>query len=343
MNSWHSWSPNGRWLIFSSKENTVYTQLFLTHINDAGRTTPPLCLSHFTQKDMAANIPEFVNAPPDAIDELREDFITPHDLVMAGKYNLNDDAHACAIDAFHLALERDPGCVDAYINLGNTHKKLSDFEEAEKYYRKAIAIDPQSTEAYHELGDLLTRRKDFEAARKIFQEVLSLDPEHWKTHAALGMLLTDMGDIEAGQSHIERAIALDPDRGIYHAMLGSIHLRRKEYDQAKQRYREALRRDPDCLPALMSMSTLLARLLPAEKRDLDKALELAEHACRVREHRDPITLISLSEIQAEAGLFQQALGTLKTALPLAQAAGNVDMVRAIEMRMHHFRNGRTID
>jgi Tol biopolymer transport system component len=25
MNSWHSWSSNGRWLVFSSKANTAYT------------------------------------------------------------------------------------------------------------------------------------------------------------------------------------------------------------------------------------------------------------------------------------------------------------------------------
>ncbi len=40
MNSWHSWSPNGRWLVFSSKAYSAYTQLFLTHIDDEGRSTP---------------------------------------------------------------------------------------------------------------------------------------------------------------------------------------------------------------------------------------------------------------------------------------------------------------
>ncbi|MGA2659910.1 MAG: hypothetical protein ABSH34_20595, partial [Verrucomicrobiota bacterium] len=33
MNSWHSWSPNSRWLVFSSKCQSPYTQLFLTHID----------------------------------------------------------------------------------------------------------------------------------------------------------------------------------------------------------------------------------------------------------------------------------------------------------------------
>ncbi|NQT89028.1 PD40 domain-containing protein, partial [bacterium] len=75
MNSWHSWSPNGRWLVFSSKANGPYTQLFLTHIDEHGQSTPPVVLDWFTSPDRAANIPEFVNAAPDAIARIREQFI----------------------------------------------------------------------------------------------------------------------------------------------------------------------------------------------------------------------------------------------------------------------------
>ena len=34
MNSWHSFSPNGRWLVFSSKPPSLYTRLYLTHIDE---------------------------------------------------------------------------------------------------------------------------------------------------------------------------------------------------------------------------------------------------------------------------------------------------------------------
>ena len=39
MNSWHSWSPNSRWLVFSSKAESPYTQLFLTHIDEQGESS----------------------------------------------------------------------------------------------------------------------------------------------------------------------------------------------------------------------------------------------------------------------------------------------------------------
>ncbi len=75
MNSWHTWSPNGKWLVFSSKGYSDYTQLCLTHIDETGESSPPVLLSHLTAPDRAANIPEFVNTTPNAITHIREQFL----------------------------------------------------------------------------------------------------------------------------------------------------------------------------------------------------------------------------------------------------------------------------
>ncbi len=66
-NSWHSWSPNSRWLLFSSKVNTPFTEIFLTYIDETGKDHPPVLLSRFSDPRFAANVPEFVNIKPDAI------------------------------------------------------------------------------------------------------------------------------------------------------------------------------------------------------------------------------------------------------------------------------------
>ena len=71
MNSWHSWSPNSRWLVFSSKIHTPYTELFITHIDQHGYDSPPVLLSRFSGNKLACIAPEFVNLEPDAIQEIR--------------------------------------------------------------------------------------------------------------------------------------------------------------------------------------------------------------------------------------------------------------------------------
>ena len=63
MNSWHTWSPNSKWLAYVSKENTAFTELFLTHIDENGNDSPPVLLSRFNKEGYAVNLPEFANIP----------------------------------------------------------------------------------------------------------------------------------------------------------------------------------------------------------------------------------------------------------------------------------------
>src|SRR5262245_18757324 len=108
MNSWHSWSSNSRWLVFSSKVNGPYTQLFLTHIDEDGNDSPPVLLERFTSSDRAANIPEFVKLPGDAIAEIREQFLDAYSFLRAGMANEHTGNHQGAERAYRRGLEIAP-------------------------------------------------------------------------------------------------------------------------------------------------------------------------------------------------------------------------------------------
>ncbi|HEY2466832.1 MAG TPA: hypothetical protein VGI45_03175 [Terracidiphilus sp.] len=71
MNSWHSWSPNSRWLVFSSKARSPYTQMYLTHIDADGNASPAIFIDNSTAANRAVNIPEFVNINPDGIEDIQ--------------------------------------------------------------------------------------------------------------------------------------------------------------------------------------------------------------------------------------------------------------------------------
>jgi len=64
--SYHSWSSNGRWVIFSSRRiDGLYTRLYLSHLNDDGKFSKPVLLPqediHYYDRLMKSyNIPEFV-------------------------------------------------------------------------------------------------------------------------------------------------------------------------------------------------------------------------------------------------------------------------------------------
>jgi len=71
MNSWHSFSPNGHWMVFSSKARSPYTQMYLTHIDTDGNDSPAILIDNATAANRAINIPEFVNIDPDGIQDIQ--------------------------------------------------------------------------------------------------------------------------------------------------------------------------------------------------------------------------------------------------------------------------------
>lgn len=73
--SWHSWSPNSRWLVFSSKPHGLRTDLVLTHIDDQGRDSPPIILESLRDEDgFSANLPEFYNLEPGRMERIATSF-----------------------------------------------------------------------------------------------------------------------------------------------------------------------------------------------------------------------------------------------------------------------------
>ncbi len=85
MNSWHSWSPNGRWLVFSSKARSPYTQMYLTHIDENGNSSPAILIDNATASNRAVNLPEFVNINPDGIDQIEVHVADGSSLSSGGK------------------------------------------------------------------------------------------------------------------------------------------------------------------------------------------------------------------------------------------------------------------
>ncbi len=118
MNSWHSWTPNGKWLVFSSKAFSDYTQLFLTHVDEAGESTPPVLLKNFTADNRAANIPEFVNASPTAIERIREAFLDDTNYLRAGDEYRKQRDYPGAIELYRKALELNPDNALVHTNWG---------------------------------------------------------------------------------------------------------------------------------------------------------------------------------------------------------------------------------
>jgi tetratricopeptide (TPR) repeat protein len=245
MNSWHSFSSNGRWLVFSSKANTPYTQLFLTHIDEEGRSTPPVVLERFTGADRAANIPEFVPLPADSIAKIEERFLDAYSFLRAGMANERTGNH--------------PGAVRAY--------------------QRGLAVAPGNVELLNALGFALFQQGKSQEAIAALEKAIAADPKHAKAHNNLALAAVDLGELELAEAHYRESLALEPQAAIYND-LGFVLERQGLSEEAVEMYRKSLELDPELAPAHYNLAASLARSgeLPAAERHFRAALEKKPNA-----------------------------------------------------------------
>lgn len=219
MNSWHSWSSNSRWLVFSSKVNGPYTQLFLTHIDENGNDSPPVLLERFTSPDRAANIPEFVKLPGDAIADIKERFLDPYSFLRAGMAN----------------------------------ERTGDHAGAERAYRRGLELAPGDPEILNALGWTLFQSGRPADAVAEYERALAANPEHAKSHNNLALALIELGRMDEAASHFQASLAIEPRCEIY-SDLGFAYARMNKPAEAFAAYRKALELDPECVSAHLNLA-----------------------------------------------------------------------------------------
>jgi Flp pilus assembly protein TadD len=338
MNSWHSWSSNSRWLVFSSKVNTPYTQLFLTHIDENGNDSPPVLLERFTSPDRAANIPEFVKLPGDAIADIREQFLNPYSFLRAGMANENtgdhkgaerayrrglavapDDAElhnalgwtlfqegktAAAVAEYERALAADPKQAKAHNNLALALVELGRFEEAASHFKTSVEIEPRA-EIYSDLGFTMTRLGKTEEARADYQEALELDPNCASAHFNLAVAFVQAGKLGEAESHYRQALPGRPTAETHNG-LGYVLARQGRTDEAVAEFQKAIDVDPKFTPAYNNLAEALAKQGKLEEAERYYRLSLAEKPSAAVYNALGLVLRRLGKMDQAADQFAKA-------------------------------------
>jgi tetratricopeptide (TPR) repeat protein len=354
MNSWHSFAPNGRWLVFSGKPDSAYTQLFLTHIDEQGESTPPVVLDRLTAPDRAANIPEFVNAAPGAIRQIREQFVddlsyaraaweclksndyegTERQCAKALELNLqNADAHFYlglalfgrkqhdeAIKHLAEAAKLKPTSSEIRTHLGSVYIAKGRLDEAIDHLHRALQMDPNNAEAYFNLGVATSLRGDKLEAIRNWSRAVQLKPDDYEAHHNLARVLEEQGDIERAIEHYRRAVALQPDQALAHARLGVCLCTKGVLEEGVTHLSRAVALDPENTTVRYNLAVTLARL----KRH-DQAIPHWQQVLR-RDPRNADVLSCLAASYLETGQPDKAFPHLQEALQLAQSARDQKLI-----------------
>jgi tetratricopeptide (TPR) repeat protein len=140
MNSWHTISPDGRWMVFAAKPEGAYTRLMLTHLDAEGNDTPAVPLERLVAPERAANIPEFAALSPEAIAAIREDFLDARSHLRAGTEAFNRGDKTTAEHHFRAGLTLDPANAELHFGLGNLLAGQQRLDDAIAELRKAASL-----------------------------------------------------------------------------------------------------------------------------------------------------------------------------------------------------------
>ncbi|HEX7510561.1 MAG TPA: tetratricopeptide repeat protein, partial [Chitinivibrionales bacterium] len=254
MNSWHTWSSNSRWLVFASKQNTPYTQLFITHIDADGNDAPPVLLERFTAPDRAANIPEFVFGDPHAIEQIHERFIDDVSLWRAGMAFVDAGDQENAFGKFSKALELNPHNVKAHITLGNILESRGKGDEALAHYQQAVQLDSSNAIARINVGNIFLNKGNMPEAIAQYTAALRLAPDNGYAEYNLAQAYGNLSKYGEAKAHFLAALRLMPEDALTRFELAKTYGKLGKIGEAKRLFEEVLKIKPDFKEARDSLS-----------------------------------------------------------------------------------------
>lgn len=139
MNSWHSWAPNGKWLVYVSKALDNYSDMFLTHIDEKGNASVPVLVENAKRFRCAANYPEFMNRQPGFKFRMDYSFINIIDIedaIIAG----NKEKAKAMLDQY---MSQKLGTPLEYHEVARMKLLLGDKTGAAEYDRKGDKLDKE--------------------------------------------------------------------------------------------------------------------------------------------------------------------------------------------------------
>ena len=239
MNSWHTFSPNGRWLAFSSKGRSPYTQLYLTHLDANGNDSPAILVDNTTASNRAVNLPEFANIPKgglEKIDPLATEF---YKMENAAIELMTRNQFGDAITVWRKALDLNPGDGRAHLNLGYALRQTGDPRGALAEFRQACDLSPEDPLAVAELALALAQDGQSGEAIANYRKSLAIDSSNAGVQADLGAMLCEQGETTEGLEHLEKAAALKPDSAAVQDKLAGAYSKLGRSEDAAQAWRRA--------------------------------------------------------------------------------------------------------
>ena len=334
MNSWHSFSPNGRWMAFSSKGRSPYTQMYLTHVDAQGNDSPAILVDNATAANRAVNLPEFVNVPPGGLEKIDPQATEFYRMFNTAIATMKKNRFDQAVEQWRKALAMDPDDGKAHFNLGFSLSETGDLRGAIVEYRRSTELSPEDAVTFANLALALAQTGDLDGSIDNYRKAAALDSTNPALEADLGTALFEKGQRAEGIEHLETAVALAPESPEAHNKLGFILAKAGRADEARAHLEKAVELNPDSAEYRFNLGYVLGRggNAAAAVPQLEKAVELTGG-------KDLQCLAGLGTAYGLAGRKAEAIKTTERALDLALQLNNRELAASLRAMLERYQRG----
>jgi tetratricopeptide (TPR) repeat protein len=115
-----------------------------------------------------------------------------------------------ALEAFAEILLNNPGQIEAYVGLANTHEQLENPWAAERSWRRVVELQPDNAQAILKHGNVLHQIGRTKEAERSWIRCLTLAPDDAEPLIQLSMLELERNQPEAALPYARSSVRLDP-------------------------------------------------------------------------------------------------------------------------------------
>lgn len=248
---------------------------------------------------------------------------------LAALYN-SGGQYVAASSILRVLLARNPDDADGYIGLGRSLEGLGKPAEAEREYRRAVAVEPAFWGAHNALGAFLLSQGRVDEAAASFQRVTELAPGSASGYNNLGAALQSAGKFEGAADAYRRSLALAPSASA-HSNLGTMHFYLGSFAEAVEEYRAAAALAGENMTMWGNLADALWRL-PQERDEAvatyRRAIGLAERDLELAPD-DALVAAQLGYYYGRVGDAVRARGRLEHALRVGAESPYVNYYAAL--------------
>ena len=147
-----------------------------------------------------------------------------------------------------------------FFNLGLLYEQVGGFDEAMRFYRKALALTPSHEKALYNLANRYQESGDFKTALVLYERLLHFHPKFTLAYLNMGVIYNGLGDSSKARYLYQKAITIDPNNADAYFNLGYLNEAAGELREALNNYEKAVENNPHHAEAYYNMGNVYATL-----------------------------------------------------------------------------------